>query len=238
MAPASRRIGALNAGLAIGLDHVGIVVRDMAQASAAWAALGFAPSGGRIMLRQGYLELLADDPARPSATLARFLAQGEGAHVLSLRVPSAEAAAARLARTGMDAALLSADRAADPDQPDGPRARFLRLPLTDADPRLQLIEHQTPELVWQQRFLAHPNGATALTGVTLTAANPATMAARLSRVAGRPVVPEANGYRLAMPQGDIHVLPGDGPPRITRIAVRAPTGRTTAVTGLTVVLAS
>jgi catechol 2,3-dioxygenase-like lactoylglutathione lyase family enzyme len=238
MAPAGRRIGTLNPALAVGLDHVGIVVRDLARASAAWAALGFAPVGGRIMLGQGYLELLADDPARPSATLARFLAQGEGAHVLSLRVASAEAAAARLARAGLDAELLAADRAADPDRPDGPRARFLRLPLTDADPRLQLIEQQTPELVWQQRFLAHPNGATALTGVTLTAASPAAMAARLSRVAGRPVAPQANGYRLALPQGRIDILPGDGPPRITRVTLRAPTSRTMSLPGLTVALLS
>ncbi len=226
----------MSAGLASGLDHVGIVVRDLAQATAAWTALGFAPRFGRIMLGQGYLELLADDPARPSATLARFLAQGEGAHVLSLRVGSAEAAAARLARAGLEAELLAADRPADPEQPDGARARFRRLPLTDADPRLQLIEHQTPELVWQQRFLAHPNGAAALVGVTLTAAAPAVMATRLSRVAGRPVVPAANGYRLAMPQGEINVLPGDGPPRITRIALRAPTAETVSANGVTVVL--
>jgi hypothetical protein len=224
----------VSAGLATGLDHVGIVVRDRAEGVAAWAALGFAVAGGRIMLGQGYLELLADDPARPSATLARFLAQGEGAHVLSLRVDDARAACVRLARSGLKAEPLAADRPADPARPDGPRACFLRVPLTDADPRLQLIEHQTPELVWQRRFLTHPNGAAALAGVTFGAADPAAMAARLSRVAGRPVVPAAGGYRLALPQGEVDILQGEGPPRITRIKLRAPENRTVMASGVTV----
>jgi catechol 2,3-dioxygenase-like lactoylglutathione lyase family enzyme len=224
----------LSIGLATGLDHVGIVVRDMATSVAAWAALGFAVAGGRIMLGRGYLELLADDPARPSITLARFLAQGEGAHVLSLRVDDARAACARLTRAGLEAELLAAGRPADPERPDGPRACFLRVPLTDADPRLQLIEHRTPDLVWQQRFLTHPNGAAALAGVTFGAADPAAMAARLSRVAGRPVVPWAGGYRLALPQGEVDILPGEGPPRITRIVLCAPARRTVMASGVTV----
>jgi catechol 2,3-dioxygenase-like lactoylglutathione lyase family enzyme len=227
----------MKAGLAIGIDHVGIVVRDLAQASAAWAAIGFAPVAGRIMLRQGYIELLADDPARPSATLARFLAQGEGAHVLTLRVADAAAASARLVHAGLRADLLAADRPADPAQPDGPRARFLRLPLTDQDPRLQLLQHQTPELVWQERFMAQHNGATALEGVTIATATPATMAARLSRIAGRPVIPAASGgYLLPLPQGEVWVVPGDGPPRITQLTLRAPVAHATAISGVALAL--
>ena len=94
-------------GTATALDHVGIVVRDAAAARAAWEAAGFAPTPrGRDMLRQGYIELLAQDAAKPSATLAAMLAQGEGAHVLSLRAADADAAAARLRRIGFDAELI------------------------------------------------------------------------------------------------------------------------------------
>lgn len=222
----------MSAGLASGLDHVGIVVRDRAAALAEWAALGFAAIGGRIMLGRGYLEVLADDPARPSATLARFLARGEGAHVLSLRVASAVAAQERLARAGFAVELLASARPADPDRPAGDEARFLRLPLTDADPRLQLIEHQTPELVWQPRWLAQPNGAAGLASVAFTAAEPMALAARLSRVAGRPVTPSGEGLRLALPAGAIDITQGDGPPRIARITLSGPELRTVRVNGV------
>ncbi|OJY65868.1 MAG: hypothetical protein BGP12_18725 [Rhodospirillales bacterium 70-18] len=216
-------------GIATGIDHVGVVVRDLGAAVAAWAALGFAPADRRVMLRQGYIELLAQDPAQPSATLARFLARHEGIHVLTLRVDDAGAAAARLARAGFTAELVRADRPADPARPDGPRARFLRIPLTDADPRLQLIRHETPDLVWQERFLAHPNRAVALAAVRLTAADPAAMAARLSRAAGVPVVPDpAGGFALALAQGRVRVLPGEGAARVTGIVVRTEDGNAAA----------
>lgn len=222
MASAGLRIRPVTAtGLATGIDHVGVVVRDLAAASAAWAAAGFAPSGAGnrlVMLHGGYVELLADDPAQPSATLARMLAQGEGAHVLSLRVDDAAAAASRL---GLAAGLVENSRPADPARPDGPQARFRRLPLTDQDPRLQLIEHRTPELVWQPGWLTHPNGARALETVTMRAEHPAPLAARLSRLAGLPVTPDPEGgYALAIRDGLVRILPGSGPARIIGVGLR------------------
>lgn len=237
MASAELRSGAVTAaGVAVGIDHVGVVVRDLAAASAAWAAAGFAPSGagGRlVMLRDGYVELLADDPARPSATLSRMLALGEGAHVLSLLVADAAAAAARLGRAGFAAELVANERAADPAAPQGARARFMRVPLTDADPRLQLIEQQTPELVWQERWLSHPNGAQGIEAVIVRAAEPAVFAARLSAVAGRPVRPgAAGGYVLGLEAGRVEVRPGAGAPRIERIVLRGRTGEAKRLTGV------
>ena len=70
----------------------------------------------------------------------------------------------------------------------GGLARFARLPLTDAEPRVQLLHHLTPELVWQKQFLRHPNHAVALEAVVIVADPPAVLAARLSRAAGVAVV--------------------------------------------------
>jgi hypothetical protein len=88
-----------------------------------------------------------------------------------------------------------------PVEPGGPVARFARLPLPDApEGRLQLIRHLTPELVWQERWMAHANGAVALEGVVLAAAEPAETAARLSRLAGLPVRPDPlGGFRMTLP---------------------------------------
>ena len=209
---------------ATGLDHLGVVAADLDAAARGWQALGFAPlplarhladgvptgTGNRnIMLRQGYIELLATiDPARPSATLAGMLDHHPGAHILTLAVQDEAAELARLARAGFTATIARSARAADPDAPDGPAARFARIALTDALPRLQLLHQQTPELVWQERFLAHPNRAVALCCVFVVADPPAAFAARLSRVAGLPMVPDpAGGYALRMPAGEVRVLP-------------------------------
>ncbi len=193
-------------GTASALDHVGVVVRDMAVARRAWEAAGFAPTpGGRIMLRQGYIELLAQDAAKPSATLAAMLAQDEGAHVLSLRVADAGAAAARLARAGFAAEVLENSRPGEA----GGVARFRRVPLTDALPRLQLIEHATPEAVWHPALLAQRNGALTLAEVVAVADPPAVFAARLSRVAGRGLAPTDGGFLLPLAEGAVRVLGPD-----------------------------
>lgn len=210
-------------GLATGLDHVGVAVPDLDEAAAEWTALGFtvqptAPhmaegkptgTGNRtIMFRDGYIELLANidipgAPARPSATIARFLAHHTGIHVLTLATDDAAAALARLARAGFPAAIARSTR---PAPPAAGMAEFARIPLTDAAPRLQLLQHLTPELVWQPGFLAHPNQAAALAEVTIAA--DASVAARLARAAGRPLSPDpAGGLALRLPRGTIRILP-------------------------------
>jgi hypothetical protein len=200
---------------ATALDHAAVVVPDLAEAEADWRRLGFAltpralhadaagvPTGtanATAMLRQGYVELLAViDPAKPSGTIARFLSRGPGIHILSLATADSAAALARLRRAGFDTALARTAR-------DG--ARFARLPLADSDPRLQLIHHETPELVWRAEHLAHPNRAIALDSVIVIDDPPARFAARLSRAAGLPLTPDPlGGYALDLPAGRIRVL--------------------------------
>jgi catechol 2,3-dioxygenase-like lactoylglutathione lyase family enzyme len=215
-------------GLATALDHVGVAVPDLDAAAAEWAALGFtvqpllphmhagAPTGTgnrNIMLGAGYIELLATiDPAKPSGTIACFLASHTGIHVLTLATDDEEAAQARLNRAGFAAAISRSSRPAPPA--DG-EAGFARIPLAEADPRLQLLRHLTPALVWQPPFLAHPNRAGALEDVIVVADPPAGFAARLSRAAGRPVVPDPEGgLALRLPQGTVRVLAPDAALRL------------------------
>ena len=174
-----------------------------------------------IMLREGYIELLATiDPARPSATIARFIAHHIGAHVLTLAVGDEDAALARLGRAGFIASIARSARPADPASPQGAQASFARIPLADADPRLQLLRHLTPELVWQERFLSHPNRARALRAVIVAADPPAGFAARLARAAGVPVVPDPQGgLVLRLAGGVVRVLPPDVAARLLPGAV-------------------
>lgn len=189
------------------LDHIGVAVPDLEAAAETYRRLGFQltplqqqagplePGGPVIrwgsanhcaMLRQGYLELIGIvDPALYDNQLSRFLARYHGIHIMALGIADAEAAVERLRRSGL---VVSGIR---PMQrpvatPEGTsEVRFKRVPLADApEGRIQLIEHLTPELMWQDHLLAHPNRAVALTETVLCVADIAETAERFTRLAG------------------------------------------------------
>jgi hypothetical protein len=208
---------------ATGLDHVAVVVHDLETARAAWIGLGFAltptalhtdgagaPTGTAnacAMLRGGYVELLAVvDSRRPSRTVAGFLARYEGVHIVSLSVDDAQAAQARLRRAGLEAELTATAR--DTDQGI---ARFERLPLTSAMPRLQLVRHLTPELVWRPAQMVHANHAARLEEVVVAADPPADFAALVSHLAGCPLRPDVvGGFVLTLAAGQVRILRPEG----------------------------
>lgn len=224
---------------AVALDHVGVVGRDLAGLAGHYARLGFTltpralAAGGRIetrcvMLRQGYLELMALAPGGASATLERMLARHEGAHIIALAIDDAAATQARLARAGIPCSgVEQSERPIDAASPDGRQARFALVPVQEQpEARFNLVRHLTPELLWQERFLAHANHAAALEEVILAVPAPADSAARLSRLAGRPVVPDsAGGYALDLPRGAVRLLPAEAcevlaPPAIVALTLR------------------
>ncbi len=215
----------------ITLDHAGLAGPDIGALHAQYQALGFtltplARQSGRLradgpvepwgaanrcaMLRDGYIELLGIvDAALPANSIDRFIARYAGLHILALGIADEQAALARLRAAGLDIpGVLHLVRPVDGADPDGLQARFARLPLPDApEGRIQLIRHLTPEAIWQERFMVHPNRAVALEAMVLAVANPAETAARLSRLAGRPVTPDpAGGFALALSRGLVRVL--------------------------------
>jgi hypothetical protein len=205
------------------LDHVGVVGRDLAVLAVGYERLGFTltpralAGGGRIenrcvMLRQGYLDLMALAPGGHSATLERMLARHEGAHIIALGIEDEDATRARLALAGIDCpGVEQSTRPIDAVAPNGPMARFALLPVPEQpEARINLVHHLTPALLWQDRFLAHANHAVALDEVVLAVPSPADSAARFSRLAGRPVAPDpAGGYALDLARGTIRLLPAE-----------------------------
>jgi hypothetical protein len=207
---------------AVVLDHVGVCARDLGPMVAAYEALGFTltpiarQSGKRTpdgptepfgtgnrcaFLRHGYIELLAIlDPALFDNNLNKFLGRYEGLHICALGMVDEAANLARLRQAGLDIPGIAwLERPVD--APDGPRARFARLPYPDApEGRVQLIRHMTPELVWQDRWMTHPNKAVALEELILVSDKAAESAYRLSQLSGLPVEPAAEGgYVLRLP---------------------------------------
>ena len=206
---------------AVALDHVGVAARDLGPLVAAYERLGFAlspvaqQSGRRVpegpvepfgsgnrcaFLKHGYIELIAIlDPALFPNGLDRFLARYAGLHIIALAMQDEQANLVRLRAAGL--AVPGVAYLERPVEPGGPTARFARLPLPDApEGRLQLIRHLTPELIWDARWMDHANRAEALVSVILAADPAAETAARLSRLAGRPLEPDpAGGFLLALP---------------------------------------
>jgi catechol 2,3-dioxygenase-like lactoylglutathione lyase family enzyme len=168
------------------LDHIGIVADDLAAAASTYERLGFRLTaearqsgpldpGGPVlrwgsanrcaMLRQGYLEIIGIvEHGLYDNELGRFLARYAGIHILALGVADAAAQVPRLRAAGLAVAgIRPMSRPAG-----GGTARFKRVPIGDApEGRIQLIEHETPELLWQPQLLEHPNHAVALVETVL-----------------------------------------------------------------------
>jgi catechol 2,3-dioxygenase-like lactoylglutathione lyase family enzyme len=190
-----------------GLDHIGIAVPDLAAAAETYRRLGFQltplqqqagplePGGPVVrwgsanhcaMLEQGYLELIGVvDPALYDNQLGCFLARYRGIHIMALGIADAEAAVERLRQSGLVVAGVRPMQRPVATPEGTSEVRFKRVPLADApEGRIQLIEHLTPELMWQPHLLAHPNRVVALTETVLCVADIAETAERFRRLAG------------------------------------------------------
>ncbi len=205
----------------LSLDHVGFIVRDLDAGEARWRDLGFelaprspqmgaTPDGAIMapwatanhcaMFARGYLELIGvTDPARHNPWTA-FLVRYEGIHITAFRCPEADSAYAALAERieGFDPPL---QRRRDAPYGDGVREfRFRNIFSQDAlfpEGRFIVIEHQTPEVIWQPSLMTHPNGAVAFDEVVFCADPAAPTRQRLEAI----VSEDADDGRIALPGG-------------------------------------
>ena len=203
----------------LSLDHVGFMVRDLDAGEARWRKLGFtlaprspqmgatpdcavmapwATSNHCAMFARGYLELIGiTDPARHNPWTA-FLDRFEGIHITAFRCADAESAYAGLARRaeGFDPPL---QRRRDAPYGDGVREfRFRNIFSQDdryPEGRFIVIEHQTPEVIWQPALMTHPNGAVAFEEVVFCADPAAPTARRIEAITGA----KASGGTIELP---------------------------------------
>lgn len=243
------------------LDHVGWFVGDMDRAAQAFERLGFVltpfvaqsnadPGGGPprpagtgnrcAMLRRGYLEILATVPGietplvqQHDAAIARYV----GVHLIAFTVADAAAAHAHLAAEGFapQEPVHLRRPIATGDGGSGEAAfTVLRLPPgTMAEGRVQMLTQETPELVWQDRFLARDNCVSALAGVLICVADPEEAAHRYCRFLGRPAAGGGAYFSIALDRGRLGfatpdrcaaLLPGVNfvaPPVIAAVALQS-----------------
>ncbi|MSO76016.1 MAG: VOC family protein [Alphaproteobacteria bacterium] len=196
--------------LRLSLDHTGSMVRDLAAGADRWRRLGFqlaprSPQMGTLkpgepmqpwatanhvaMFRAGYLELIGIHEPTRFNPWRHFMDRYEGIHIVALRCADADAAWAVLqARApGLSPPI---DRRRDAPYRGGTREmRFRNIFSRDEhypEARFIVIEHQTPELLWQPELMVHANGAVALSEVVFVAADPAAMRQRIEAILGGP----------------------------------------------------
>ena len=182
-----------------GIDHTLIGVRDLEKARASYAGLGFTPCprGSHIgwgtanyclMFPDDYVEILSIvDPSQFTNNLDAFLAKREGLMGLAWATRDGNAVKAELERAGIAA--------------DGPKdlKRRLELPEGTVLPEFKLVypspgatpslasfvcQHLTPDLLRRPEWLAHPNGANGLVGITVAVEDSSGLAAAYGRVFG------------------------------------------------------
>jgi hypothetical protein len=156
------------------------------------AAQPFGTANRCAMLRRGYLEILAA-VAGADTELARqhraAVARYTGLHLIAFSVADANAAHAHLERAGFDpGAPVNLRRPVRDANGAEATASFtvVRAPLhTMPEGRIQMLTHETTDLVWQPQLIAGDNGIAALSSVLLCVDDPGEAAARYGRFVGR-----------------------------------------------------
>jgi catechol 2,3-dioxygenase-like lactoylglutathione lyase family enzyme len=191
------------------LDHVGVAVRNLDTAKETFQKLGFqlttrslhsgaTSPGGPVqpwgtgnhcaMFADGYLEIIGvTDPDLYTTQIDGRLKRYEGLHIIAFGTDDADAAHGVLAERIECVQGPAALERLVPFGNGTKRGRFRNIYLdTVAFPEALyiVIEHVTPDVLWQPALLSHPNGVRALAGVTLCVADIEEVSARMAAVTG------------------------------------------------------
>lgn len=219
------------------LDHVGWYVPDLDDVARVFGAMGFPltpialhgdkyPKTGAVipqgsanrlaMLEHGYLEFLTDVEGTDTPVARHMrdrMGQYIGLHLTAFSVADAGLETARLETTGIGLQptvnLRRSVEAADGSEAEAGftviRAGFDQFP----EGRIQTLTHLTPELVWQDRFIARDNGIIGLAEVVYSMPDPEASAGRLAKFTGRAPSATDGGMEIILDRGKLRFVPGD-----------------------------
>lgn len=196
----------------VGLDHVVVLVRNLAEGAKRWESLGFtvSPMGlhsatmgtanHTIMLGEDYIELIAVvAPTERNLQSREFLARrGEGIERAAFTGTNADDGVAELKSRGF-AALGPFDFSRPVDLPDGKKTaasfRTFLWPVDERPGGLRIFacQHLTRENVWIPDLTRHANTAVSLDRIEMLSKDPKAAAAHMSRLIDRPAEVMADG---------------------------------------------
>jgi len=216
------------------LDHVAHFVHDPQAAMQALARVGFAPTSASVqvnpdpaggapqptgtgnvtaMFSRGYIEVLfktADTPLgrELDAAMARY----PGVHLAAFAVDDAAKEHRRLADKGFRVQpLVDMRRPVD----TGAGTATAAFTVARVEPgempegRIQILTHRTERMVWQPRWLSHPNGALGLSHVVIAVADVAEAARRFARFTGRDARSHPDGQTIELDRGRVDLVTAD-----------------------------
>lgn len=214
------------------LDHVGVAVPDLEWGRAAYARLGFQLTprslhsgsltpGGPVqpwgsgnhcaMFESGYLEVIGlTDPSLPSS-VKDLVKRHVGLHILAIGCTEAERTREALVAAGSpieSVRALERDAAFGVAGDETRRAKFRNLYVDRSafpEARMLLIEHETPEVLWQPHLLKHPNGVVGLQSLIFAADDPQPLASRLASLLQASVLPTAVDCEIPLARGALRV---------------------------------
>src|SRR6266516_19416 len=127
------------------------------------------------------------------------LARHPGVHLVAFAVADAAAARRQLAESGFRVRpLVEMQRPVDADgQPATAAFTIARVESGEMpEGRIQILTHRTEPVVWQPRWLSHPNGARGLMRILIVVADVAEAARRFARFTGRAPAPMPFGQTI------------------------------------------
>ena len=177
-----------------------------------------------VMLERGYLEFLTPTGDTPiAAQLRAGIQRYVGMHLIAFGSASPKKDHARLAQADFSPLEpLALQRSID-TEPSQETARFtvVRVPPgTMAEGRIQFCQHLTPQWLWQNRWLEHPNHAVALKGVIVCVADPREAAERFGRFTGLAPITSGNWHCVLTSRG--YLLFADATSLTRRFSVTPP----------------
>lgn len=216
-------------------DHVAWMVPDMDAASAVFEKLGFyltdysvhgnrdPDTGKRIpqgtanrlaMMQTGYIELLCTVDGVDAPVVDDFKARLQrymGVHLLAFSYADAGTSYGRIEMDGFRLQPMVHLRR-DVEAADGSdaevqfsviRAAFDEIP----EGRIQVLTHHTPELMWQDRYLARANALTALVDAVICVDDPSESASRMARLLAKTAdVVDADEARVVTDRGGLRFV--------------------------------
>ena len=233
------------------LDHVGFFVEDIDAVGETLKRVGFTPTPVNIhynsddkgnltksgtanrlcTFRYGYIEVLGAVADTPLADqLKAALSRYSGLHLLAFTHENMNEQSSRLTAAGFD--LQPIVRLRRPIQTDDGeetvKATVVRVkPGVMSESRVQMLTHETPELIWLEDYSNHQNQAEALTDLLLISDDPQDKANQYSRFTGGSILAEDGLWVVALPRGRMtfsspdtaeKILPGLRIPSIPYIA--------------------
>jgi len=215
----------------VNLDHVGYYVPRMDAAADMLERLGFtltpfsahvhrlasdaplqsAGTGNRcVMFRTGYLEIVTPTGDTSMAEQLRIaMDRYVGLHLIAFGTAAPDLDHARLTEAGYaPLAPVALQREIDtPEGTDTVRFTVVRVPPgVMPEGRIQFCRQDTPQLIWQERWLDHRNQAEGLTGALLCVDDPRAVAERYGRFCGIPPRGMDGGWRIETARGALTIF--------------------------------